>query len=379
MARGNFKVSVSTVSGGSAANILRIFRGNEIEPSYYPRAITSLAFSLIAEPFRLWEHVKYDSAVKGTEVKQPVFILGHWRSGTTHLHNLMCQDPRIGYVTTYQGVFPELLGSGWLFKTFMKAVMPEKRASDNVALSADFPQEEEFALGNMNPYGFYNFWFFPKRTREYYERHVEFRGMNEKEISRWKSDYIRLIKKALIYTKRSAFISKNPPNTARIRMLLEMFPDAKFIHIYRNPVTVFVSTRKLIQSTMPAIQFQDISGKEIENNILWIYDRMMRTYLRDRSLIPKENLVEVRFEDFEKAALSELEKIYAMLRMPGFQTSKNAFDSYIQSQKSYAKNKYGMPEETVKKILKQWKFAMDEWNYSIPDNVEIIDEIPALS
>src|SRR5437879_2949234 len=112
MAKSEFKVGVSTISGGSLFNILKIFRGNEIGHDYILRAINSLAFSFIAEPFRLLEHLRFDRAVNNLNIDEPpVFILGHWRSGTTYLHNLMCEDAQMGYVTTYQGIFPELLGS----------------------------------------------------------------------------------------------------------------------------------------------------------------------------------------------------------------------------------------------------------------------------
>lgn len=373
MSEKKFTVGISTISGGSVGNILRILQQNTVEPRYYPRVASSLLFSMFAEPFRWWEHLRYDGAIQALQLKNdPVFILGHWRSGTTHLHNLLCKDPQTGYVTTYQGVFPELLlGSSWLFKTFMKIMMPEKRASDNVELSADYPQEEEFALGNTNPYGYYNFWFFPKQTKTHYERFIEFKNADAAMLSRWKADYLRLAKKALLNTKGGRFISKNPPHTGRIRQLLELFPNAKFVHIYRNPVVIFISTKKLIESTIPALKFQDITSEEIEENILWVYERIMQAYLRDRALIPPQNLIELRFEDFEKNTLPELERIYSRLHIPGFEQAKPRFREYIDAQKSYTKNKYTLPRSTVEKITTRWQFAMDAWGYGLPDNLVI--------
>ena len=375
MAGKKFQISISTISGGAVANIFKIFSGNKIESQYYPRVAASVLFSMFAEPFRWWEHLRYDGRINSFQLKNdPVFILGHWRSGTTHLHNLMCKDPQMGYVTTYQGVFPELLlGSSWLFKTFMKMMMPEKRASDNVELSADYPQEEEFALGNMNPYGYYNFWFFPKETKRDFERFIAFKGADAAMLTRWKADYLRLAKKSLLNTGGERFCSKNPPHTGRIKQLLELFPDAKFAHIYRNPVVIFISTKKLIESTMPALQFQDISSEELEENILWVYEHIMRAYLRDRALIPPQNLIELRFEDFEKNTLPELERIYKQLQLPGFAQAKPFFQQYIDAQKSYEKNKYSLPGSTVEKITTRWKFAMDHWGYNLPENLEIRD------
>ena len=93
----------------------------------------------------------------------PVFILGHWRSGTTFVHNVFSCDKHFGYNTTYQTVFPHLMMWGQpFFKKNMSWLMPDKRPTDNMELAVDLPQEEEFALANMMPYTYYNFWFLPK-------------------------------------------------------------------------------------------------------------------------------------------------------------------------------------------------------------------------
>jgi hypothetical protein len=123
---------------------------------------------------------------------------------------------------------------------------------------------------------------------------------------------------------------------------------------------------------MPALQFQDISIEEMEENILWVYEQIMSDYLKEKSLIPKENLVELRFEDFEKNTLPELERIYGQLKLPGFEKAKPLFQQYLESQKSYEKNKYTLSRATVDKITTRWKFAMEHWNYSLPENLEIV-------
>ena len=81
----------------------------------------------------------------------PVFILGHWRSGTTFVHNILAQDPRFGYTTTYQTVFPHyMMAMQWLFKPVMGWLMPSHRPTDNMARAADLQQEEEFAWMNQS-------------------------------------------------------------------------------------------------------------------------------------------------------------------------------------------------------------------------------------
>ena len=180
----------------------------------------------------------FERRVKNLRFKKPpIFIIGHWRSGTTHLHNLLCQDPNHGYVTTYQGVFPNNLKSKWIFKSFMRWKIPDKRPSDNVKMSPDFPQEEEFALGNMTDLTFYHFFYFPSLNDLFNEKFIQFKGISAKSLSLLKRKYHELLVKAALNTNKEQIIVKNPLNTGkRLSCFWKCSPDAKFIHIYRNPV-----------------------------------------------------------------------------------------------------------------------------------------------
>ncbi len=93
----------------------------------------------------------------------PIFVIGFWRSGTTLLHSMLCQDKRAGYVTTFQGVFPNLVltQKKWL-KKFTNAILPKNRPFDGYAMDMDFPQEEDFAMMSLQPRSLYQNVLFPK-------------------------------------------------------------------------------------------------------------------------------------------------------------------------------------------------------------------------
>ena len=95
-------------------------------------------------------------------------------------------------------------------------------------------------------------------------------------------------------------VLKNPANTGRIRALLNLFPDAKFIHIYRNPYDVFLSTVWLQRSVIPRSQVQDISPDTVEAHVLRFYIQLQQKYLAEKDLIPAGSLAEVRFEDWKR-------------------------------------------------------------------------------
>ncbi len=369
-----FKIPpVSTLIGTSFINYAKTLQGKKISLRYVHKIIISGLIIILSIPLRWWEFIYFSNKLKKNKLNEPpIFILGHWRSGTTYLHNLLCQDTRAGYVTTYQALFPESLGSKWLFKTFMKTNMPDKRPSDNVKLSVEFPQEDEFALGNMNPYCFYHFFHFPYDYKEYYQKYIQFQ-ISEKKINRWGNDYERLIKKALINTDKERIILKNPANTGRIKRLITMYPEAKFIFIYRNPLIVYLSTKKFFLNLFPTLQFQEIEQGQITTMILDLFERFIKDYDKYKYLIPKTQLIEVRFDDLEATPLLEIEKIYTTLKIDGFEEAKYLIQTFIQSNKNYEKNKYRITKKEMKLVLEKWSFAMKNWNYGIPENIEVVD------
>lgn len=296
----------------------------------------------------------------------PVFILGHWRSGTTFVHNVFSQDTHFGYNTTYQTVFPHLMMWGQpFFKKNMSWLMPDKRPTDNMELKVDLPQEEEFALANMMPYTYYNFWFFPKHMEEYADKYLLFDDISPEELQVFKETFTKLIKISLWNTKGSQFLSKNPPHTGRVKELVNMFPNAKFIYLMRNPYTVFESTRSFFTNTIQPLKLQDIDPQDLENNILSIYKKLYFKYESEKNFIPKENLIEIKFEDFEADAFAMTEMIYDKLHIPGFIEAREAIENYIGGKKGYKKNKYKYDDRTIQLVEQNWDFALKDWNYHL--------------
>ncbi len=331
---------------------------------------------MIGVPFRIYEKQAYDKKADQVKLKEPpVFILGHWRSGTTHLHNLLCEDADAAYVTTYQSVFPDqslAAGAKFLFKNIMRMIMPLKRAGDNIKLSIDYPQEEEFTLGARNPASFYYYWYFPELIKEFYDQYLTFEASDEQLRTTFIRDYKRVINKAILYTGKERFFSKNPVNTARIPMLLEMYPDAKFIHIHRNPVNVILSTRHFFSHMMPGLSLHKIDYDKVNADIYSIYKRMMGDYFKTRELIPEGNLIEVKYESLIANTMEEMKKIYDAFGFEGFDTASPVIKRYAESKKGYVKNKYIIKRDLLDEILLNTDFTMKKWGYEIPDNLEII-------
>src|SRR6185436_8984100 len=119
---------------------------------------------------------------------------------------------------------------------------PPKRPMDNVEWTMKSPQEDEFALCILCGKSPCTAWIFPKQ-REHYDRYLTFRGVSDEEIKQWQDTLMWFLKK-LTWKVQRPLILKSPPHTCRIKLLLQIFPDARFVHIHRDPYTVFSSSRK---------------------------------------------------------------------------------------------------------------------------------------
>lgn len=278
-----------------------------------------------------------------------------------------------------QASFPKSFMSNNFFKVFMKKFLPQTRPGDNMALEINSAQEEELALGNLFPHAFYNSWYFPKKILFNYFNYICFKNSIPKVKKLWKKVYILLLKKATLYMEGKRLVLKNPSNTARIRIILDLFPDAKFIHIYRNPYDVYMSTHMLYKKAIPHFMFHKITKKKIDYFIINIYKDMMRRYFEENTFIPKNNLIEIKYENLEKHPIEILKNIYDKLGLNGFQNAKQHFERYLEDIADYKKNIYHIDHTTRDKISKFWNFTITKWNYDAPQPMKISQKKPTTS
>ncbi|MGB7874086.1 MAG: sulfotransferase [Anaerolineales bacterium] len=353
---------------GSFKNWIRLLKENKhIDSRYLGRAIYVSMVSLLFGPVRVYQRLRYQHTFESVKIRRdPIFILGHWRSGTTHLHNLLCQDRRFGYISALQVIAPDLFYvASKSFKALLRMNTPENRLMDNMSWSIDSPQEEELALGNVSPYSLNHLWSFPKNAKQYFDHYAIFKDVSSEVLEAWKENYMQVIKMATLNMHGRRLVIKNPPNTGRIPILLELFPNAKFIFLHRDPYQVFLSTRNLYNKMLPYSQLQEISNEEIDANILTFYRDLMRHYLNDRSLIPPQNLVEISYKELDERPLPVMRRIYNRLNFWPYARVRGRIRRYLKSQENYQKNSYQISREDIESVNRYWEFAFQEWRYSM--------------
>ena len=80
---------------------------------------------------------------------------------------------------------------------------------------------------------------------------------------------------------------------------------------------------------------------------------------------PPGNLVEVTYEELERAPLRELRRIYERLGLPGFADAETMFRAYIESVRGYRRNEFTLDADIIAKVNEHWRFAFDEWGYEV--------------
>lgn len=357
-----------TLTGTTLWNWLKLLWNNKFKISFrYLHKFFVVSFMVLFSTPLIWlERLRFNRKIKKTKIeKDPIFILGHWRSGTTYLHMLLTRDEQFAFCSNLQTFMPHVfLGSKRLYSKIISSSMPEYRRQDNFKLGVDQPSEEDFAISNMCQYSFYHGLAFPKR-RQHYSRYIAMEDVPEKEIDVWKEKYLFFIKKLTFAADGKQLVLKNPPNTARVKLLLELFPNAKFVHIYRNPYKVFPSTMKMYNSLVPPFFLQVPDIESAEQLVFDIYEQMHRKYFNEKELIPEGNLIEIKYEQFLQDPFDAVKSIYDKLSLDHFEQAAPEIKAYIASQKSYKTNKHQLPKRLKRKIASRWKQAFKVFGYGM--------------
>jgi omega-hydroxy-beta-dihydromenaquinone-9 sulfotransferase len=334
----------------------------DIDWQFWPKAVAVSIVTCLMWPVIMWERLLYDRKIKVTEVKAPLFILGHQRSGTTYLNYLIGRDPQFAHLTVKESFMPWVyLTSQSILKRIYRKALPDTRPMDNLRMGLDLPTEPEYSLGNMTVETMIPGYYFPKRMSEVFRRAVLFESNEAK--TQWQRTLHYFLQKLTLRNNGMQLVIKSPENTARIKEILEIFPDARFIHISRDPYSVYFSTERLYSITLPMVTMQHCEARHVEDYIVFSYKEMMTKYLNERALIPAGHLAEIRYEDLIGNETEVLRKAYNDCGLAGFEQAKPHIESEVRSYSDYKTNKYDYPEQRKREVFAAWKEVFDALGY----------------
>lgn len=355
--------------GSGLRNYLRLLANNfhTIDPRFSLKLIFSFLTVLVWSPLRWFESALLHSKINKTNVKAPIIILGHPRSGTTYLHYLLAADPNLAYSNTYEVFMPRIFYFfGKYIGKMMDPMMPKKRAMDNLSMGAYKPTMDEFALANLSQASWCHGFYFPKKINYYFEKYVSFSNAGKSERESYKKAHLYFVKKAQLKNPGKTLILKSASTTSRVKELLEIFPDARFVHIYRNPSAVYLSTERLYEKILPLFGFHKVSNSEIESFIISSYKEYHQKWFAEKELIAKGKLMEFPFEEFVKEPLPYLLQCYRQWDIELDDTALNSIKTVMDQHNGYQKNSYPKLPINIQKILEvEWAFCYNAWSYKI--------------
>ena len=192
--------------------------------------------------------------------------------------------------------------------------------------------------------------------------------ISDADLERWQQTYRYLLQKVAVANNGKQLLLKNPAHSGRLPTILKMFPNARFIHVYRNPFVVIASTLKLLDRFLHLLALQRHDWDSVREACLVRYQLLMECLLRDKELIPPNQLFEVSHEEMTSRPLDVLERAYSHLSLPGFDTAQPRLQSYVESLANYETNRYGFDDATIDHWAPFLKVALDRWGYEPPDN-----------
>ena len=306
----------------------------------------------------------YRRVLEQLDLRPPLFLVGHWRSGTTLLHELLALDEYFAAPSTYACFNPHQF---LLAHHRAPAAARLARPTGDMTVSPSSPQEEEFALLCMGATSPYEAFVFPSALRQF-EALCDPDLFEHAQELRW-NDAMTWILKATAYVcgADKRLLVKSPANSFRIPRLSTLFPGATFIRLVREPCAVFVSTLRLWQSmweryALAAPLVQEVLIERILETRIAL-ERRLQSALRT---LPANRVATVRYEDLVADPCGTIELLYHRLALGDPSQMLPKASAYMAQNPPSATHSVKTPaaEDWRRLVQSRWPEMFDEFGYA---------------
>jgi omega-hydroxy-beta-dihydromenaquinone-9 sulfotransferase len=353
------------LTGIRTGPLVTLLRKHGFTPT--PRNIGRLLF-ILQNAFWVSIHTWRENKIYGEKLKSfpvpddPVFIIGHWRTGSTFLHQLLALDEQFVTPALYQAVFPEsFLISERFYRPIMTAML-NKRPMDNVRQGFYDPQEDEFAFVKLTLDSPLLKLIFPSKPGYFINDYKDFNPVAEKK-ELWKEQMTAFCTKIRQDSGRTVLL-KNPFHSLRIPFLCETFPRARFIYLHRHPYKVVASSMHLWKVMARDNQ---LKGKPCFPDLKEVTEGLKKFYPvieRDLASLPSERHCEVSYETLEADPVAAVIGIYSALGLEFTGITEGRIRSYIEKVSDFKKNLYNFDDDQKKQVYQLMKSQFEQYHYT---------------
>jgi len=275
-------------------------------------------------------------------------VIGHWRSGTTYLHQLLAYDPAVATARNTLTMAPQvaLLLKPWIAPV-LKAWMTRTRPIDAVPWGPDDPQEDELGLARLtfdtNMAGMA----FPRNYFANFRRHVLV------TTRAYERQWLQFCRLTWLHdgAGKTHWLIKNPVHIARVSLVLQHFPRARFVLLRRTPID---SIRSLVQvqqrlGTLVGLQPVPDQGTQVEETVTAHWE-LLEAFETSRHLIPDQQLLELDYDDLIHQPLQAVERIYSRFGLTSWAAAKGPIKARIDQARSYSADRVGLSQPAERRL-----------------------------
>jgi hypothetical protein len=324
-------------------------RADGVRPRYWPRLAFVLFTSFVGTAismhervlWALWSLLPLNRQRLAQHRPEVIVILGYYRSGTTHLQNLLACDDRLITPRWYQCLAGQGYILAWtLIRFLLVPFLGRTRPQDSVGFGPEWPGEDDFALatwgGCSSLAGRHVF----PQNRELWQGWHALNGLNSEQLGTWRKLTRRFVYKITRGKRNRVVILKSPSHTARVAELDQLFEGrVKFVHLVREPTAVIDSNVRMFHA-LRNHALQELPGvQEIRDQIVAEYDATENKCVSELDALGEDRWVRVRFKDLRSDPFGVLGSIYDGLGMTFEESARSAVRDYLGSLGSYGSDR----------------------------------------
>ena len=352
-------------AGMTFGRLTRLLARNKV--SWDPVTVIRLLFlfqsSVWSSIFAAVEHSRYGNRFASSQTPEdPVFIIGHWRTGTTLLFQLMSLDEQFTSPTMFQAAEPDsMLTSHAYYAPVMKFLMKGTRPMDNVKIGMDEPQEDEYAFFRLTGQSPLEQLVFPDNTTYFLQKWTE--GAESSESEELLKIQIKPFFAKVLFQKKGILLAKNPFHSFRIRLLLDIFPKARFIRIHRHPFSVVPSTMNLWNIMQRDNTLNRMVHKHTVGEICRGMNCMSESIAAATTGLPPGSYAQLRFEELEKDPVTSLRELYAALGLSFPEDMPVKINEFMAQNHDFKKNRFEISADDKILIKSELNDYMKKYAY----------------
>jgi hypothetical protein len=206
---------------------------------------------------------------------------------------------------------------------------------DEMMVSSETPQEDEFALAALGARSIYRRLLFPSGLSEGLHD-LDWASWTAADRSQWESCFKLFLDRMKAEDERRLLL-KSPPHAFRLDLLHNVLGNYRLVLILRRPEELYASNLRLWRQlfSLYSLESNPVEMSHVRHFIARSYQLLMRRIESSLPLLPPENRCVVHFEELVRMPLDIAGRIYDHLGLPNFARAKPDMEKYLTATKDY--------------------------------------------